>query len=608
MLVAAMVMISLLAGCRDENDPEYWLDAMYNRPWREKSLKTLNDIFNRTMQDNNSDLNSPKVKELVDLMVPELIKGYKEFTRDKFNRTEIIKLLAQMNDTRAIDTFMEGLSLDETGDSVTFEVSANALRRQGVESALPKLLEAHKIVVSSRSRRPGAPFTNSENEIEQAVISAATSIIAKNPSSSHKSSVVKMLCEIAETTDELQELRLNMKAIKGLGIIGDVAAIPTLIKGIAMKGKRQPVGLGQVAFAALQQIHNRDSVVEAVLSFAKGQDSSFNDYYKEEVKFDLLMKNPNWYLQEATNFLGQLNYASPKVIEFLTSELNHDDPDENDERAAGMEDLPVNFEPDGWAVMRRNWAAVALAQLAHKPVLNAVKKRMVFKKNTLQIQAEEAVGYVRALGILQYPEESCNMLLNTAAAGDDSLRDKAFYNASLMCGTEFTKPMDKALKKIDCDKVVKERFPDGASEDDEKQASNECDIMKKRIKEYMDSIAYGQKCGNDLDCHVKTLQNPSDQNAERAIYSLYRIGRDDSGKRDKVVSVLMEKLSDPSKGAIEAVVFAIDHLTPQGGAELEKHIETVWKELLRQTSYKDRARLLEALIGHVRNRTRGGGK
>ncbi len=607
LLLTVMVVASLTTGCRDENDPEFWLDQMYDRPWREKSLKTLNEIFNTAMQDNNSDLKNPNVKKLVDLYVPRLIKAFKDFTRDKFNRTEIIKLLAQLKDERAVDVFMTGLALDESGDSMMFQVSANALRRQAVESALPKLLDAHNTIVTQRSRRPGAPFTNSENEIEQAFISAASQIVVKNPSTANKGKVVKAFCDIAETSDELQELRLNMKALKAIGRIGDSAGIPTLIKGSAMKGKRQPIGLGQIAFASLQQIHDRDAVVDATLAFAKGKDAAFNQHYKDELKTDRLMKNPNWYRQEGMSFLGMLNYASPKAIEFLMAELNHEEPDEVDEAASKITGLPVNFAPDGWATMRRNWAAVSLAQIGHKPLLDKIKERMVFKKKgkkyTMDLQAEEIVGYVRALGILQYPGDSCGIMLKVSKVGDDSLRDKAYYNAALMCGAKFIKPMKKAIKKINCDKVVAQRFPDGASKDDEKQARNECDIMKKRIQGYVDRIEYGEKCTN-IECHTKTVKDHTNPNAERAINSLYRIARDDQSKREKVVTILTENLNNPSKVAMQASIHALDHLTPKGGDKLVKRIQDVWKVFSRQSTYKDRARMLESFIGHVRNRGR----
>jgi hypothetical protein len=600
LLLGALVLGSLVVGCRDENDPEYWLDYMYDRPWREKSLKTLNEIFSRTMQENENNLENPTVKKLIDLMLPELKKGFREFTRDKFNRTEIIKLLAQMKDPRAVDVFLEGLSSAEAGDAMMFQVSANAVQRQGAEQGIPKLLAAHQKIVADRSRRPGAPFTNSENEIEQAVISAASGIILKSPGSGQKAAVVKILCDIAETSDELQELRLNMKAMKALGRIGDPAAIPTLIKGIAFKGKRQPIGLGQIAFSALLQMHNRDAVVGAMLNFAKREDKAFNQYYAEEMRRDPLMMNPTWYIQQTDVFFGMLNYASPKVIAFLESELNHDEPDALDEETSRL-DLQVQFDPGGWAMMRRNWAAVALAELGHHPLVKVIKRRMEFKKGKLSTPLEEAVGYVRAMGLLLYPDETCDILLKTAKDADDSLRDKTYYNASLMCGDKFMRAIQKAHNNINCDEIVAKRFPgDSGTEDEKKSAYNECDIMKKRLQGYADDIQYGTKCGNNVACHAKEVEAKASPHKERAIFSLYRIARDNPGKRDEVVKLLIKNLDNPSKAAMNASVFALDRLTPNGSKELVERIQEVHRKI--KLSYKAEARMLESFIGRVRNR------
>lgn len=609
LLAVTFAAASLVIGCRDENDPEYWLEQMHDRPWREHSLKTLTTIFSKTMQENGNDLKNPKVVKLIDTMVPELVKGYKAFDRDKFNRSTIIEMLAQMRDSRATEVYLMALELEESVDAKTFTVAANAVRRTGTEEALPKLLAAHKKITDARSRRPGAPFTVTENEIEQAVISATAAIVAANPTTAQRGAVVKMLCEITETPDTLQDLRLNMKAIKGLGKIADPAAVPTLVKGIAMKGKRQPVGLGQVAVAALQEIQDRDAVAEAVIKFARGEDSSFNEYYAEERKYDPLMKNPAWYVQEAMNFLGQLQYPSPRVIEFLTSELNHQEPDGIDRGAASIEGLPVELDADGWATMRRNWAAVALASLGHKPVLDVALRRMIFKKEgakqVLDLLPEEAVGYVRALGLLQYPKESCEVLRKVALGADDSLRDKVYYNASLMCGAPFLKDMGKAVAAIDCEKILEERFPDGAEDEEKKQTLNECDILKKRIEGYMDRIKFGQECDQDITCYEKAMAEKTNPNTERAIYALYRAARDDESKRPEIIDVLVKHLDNPAMSSMQASIFALDQLIVNPDQALIKKVDKTYKGFANQSSYKDRARALEAFRGHLKARRKG---
>jgi hypothetical protein len=128
--------------------------------------------------------------------------------------------------------------------------------------------------------------------------------------------------------------------------------------------------------------------------------------------------------------------------------------------------------------------------------------------------------------------------------------------------------------------------------------------MKKRIQGYMDRVAFGQECKMDLDCYLKEITNHTSKNTERSIMTAYRIARDDPNQREKVVKVLTENLHNPSKVALNASIFALDNLTPEGGDELVKKIQDVYAEFARQSTYKDRARDLEAFIGHVRNRGR----
>ena len=604
LLLIVTVASLFVIGCRDEEDPQYNIDLLYDRPWREKALKNIQDIFSKTMQENGNDLQNAKVKEVTDVFVPGLIKAFNEFDRDPANRKIIVELLAQMRDPAANSVFIDGLTLENTSDSAMFTVAANAVQRQKATEALPALLAAWNKVKAARDSRQGAPFTVPENEIVQSLISAAAAIIVEHPDAAQKGQVVDALITISDTPDTMQELRLNMKALKALGRIGDEKAVPVLIRGIAQKGVRQPIGLGTIAFASLQQIHNRDAVVKAILAFAKGQDQAFNKAYAAELQSDPLMKNPLWFIQQATTFLGQLMYASPEAVNFLMSEFNHKEPDALDNKAMSLE-LQVQMEnAEGWAQMRRNWAAVALGELGQTQIMDELVNRIDLKRGKIEIPLEEAVGYFKAMGSLLIPSKACPLMLKAVNGADDSLRDKLFYNASLMCGKDFFKPMDKAISKIDCDKIVKERLQGEGSPEEEKQVRNECEVMRKRIEGYKDRIKYGEECGENVDCYLKTVGDHTNKNIERAIMSAYRLGRDNAGVRQKVVDVLIDNLNNPSKVALSASIRALDLLAPEGGEKLVAKIKEVYADFARQSTYKDRARDLEAFVGRVRNRGR----
>ncbi len=612
LLLLAFVMGGLgVIGCADENDPLYWCKKILKRQNREDAIKKVSEMFGRVKQANSNSLGAPAVKEFTDKVVPELIADFKELHRDRLNRIEIVKILSQMNDPRANEVYLEGLDVEDATDTQMFLISADALARGGVVEAIPKLLAAHDKLVRDRTLRGDAPFTNRENELDDSLVSAVVTIVGKNPSLPERSKIVDVLGQIADTRDTRQDLRINMKAIKGLGLIGDPAAIPALIRGIAIMGEVQKVGLGPFAFSSLQQIQDRDAVVSAIIRFGQGKDTAFNEYFKDELRNDPMLKVPLWSLQQATDFLGTLNYASPKVIEFLTSELNHKDPDDLDKQSAESASGAQKFDEDQWASWRRNWATTSLAKLGYKPLLDVIKDRFKIKKTggkkgktELSVTLEEAVGYVGSLGYLQYPAESCPLMLEVAKLGSEALRDKLFYNAAIMCGGEFLPIMKQEYDKTDCEKIVAERFPEDADEAEKKKGLEDCNTLKDRIKSYMDGIIHIQACKQDFDCLIKDATDRRNTGIEATIYAAFRMARGDDGRSRKLVTALTKELENPNMPVLEANTFVLDRLTPTGDKALIEQAEKVRINYASQAAYKDRARLLEAFIGHVKARTK----
>jgi hypothetical protein len=600
-----------MLGCGDDKDPLYWVDKMYNRPEREQALKRLSEMFSTLRQANNQDVNAAPVREFTEKVVQPLGEAFKAFSRDRINRLEIIKLLATMNNPKANGIFLEGLDVDVTKENDIFIVCAQTLAKYGVTESLPKLLSTHDALVNDRLLRGGTPFSNRENEIDDAVVSALIQIILKNPNVPERAKIVEVLCKVVDTRDTQQDLRINMKSIKALGQIGDAAAIPTLIRGIAMQGEVQKVGLGPFAFVSLQQILDRDAVVDAIIKFGTGKDSAFNDYFAEERKTDPNLKVPVWYLQQSIDFLGNLDYASPKAIEFLMAEVNHQQPDDMDKASAANGEGQQKFTDVQWATWRRNWSIVALAQLGHKPVMDVIKERFVIKpgkgkdaKPEMVITMEEAVGYLQAFGYLELPADTCPILLELAKTRSEAMRDKTYYYASLMCGEDFLPIMKEEHDKIDCDKIVAERIPEDAEDSEKAKAKTDCETLKGRIVTYMDGIKMAKSCGEDFSCYLKAAGERTNPNIETAIYTAYRMARGDEGKSKQLVEVLSKELENPVMAAIQANIFVLDRITPNGDAALVKRAEEVRARFASQQSYKDRARMIEAFAGHVKARTK----
>jgi len=612
LLLMAFFACSLgISGCGDDKDPLYWVDKLYDRPSRELGLKRISEMFSSLKAANNNNVSAQPVKEFASKVTPGLVDAFKEFRRDRINRNEIIKLLSQMSEAGVVPSsvFLEALDVDVTKEQGIFIVAADTLARDGRTEALPKLIQTHENLLNDRRLRGGMPFSTRENELDDAVLTAIISITLENPTVAERAKVVKLLCDVVDTRDSLQDLRLNMKAVKALGQLGDAAAVPTLIRAIAMMGEVQKVGLGPFAFVALQQIMDRDAVVDSIIAFAHGKDQAFNDYFRDDIANDANLKIPVWYIQQATDFLGTLNYASAHAIEFLMTEVNHTEVDDLDNKSYENGETDKKFTAEQWATWRRNWSIVSLAQLGHKPVLDIIRERMKVKvdkndKAALETTMEEVTGYLRALNFLQEPKESCPVILDLAKTRSEALRDKTYYYAGLMCGPEFLPIMKEEHDKINCDQIVRDRIPEDADDSEKNKAKADCETLKGRIATYMDGIKAAQACGNDFECFVKIASERTNPNIEVGIYGAYRLARGDEAKSKRLVEVLSKELENPVMAALEANIFALDRLTPNGDAALVKRCEEVRQNFVAQQTYKDRARLVEAFGGHVKARTK----
>ena len=225
-------------------------------------------------------------------------------------------------------------------------------------------------------------------------------------------------------------------------------------------------------------------------------------------------------------------------------------------------------------------------------------------KAELETTMEETTGYLRALNFLQLPEESCPVILDLAKTRSEALRDKTYYYAGLMCGPDFLPIMKEEHDKINCDQIVRERIPEDADDAEKAKAKADCETLKTRIVTYMDGIKLAQTCGKDFDCFVKIAGERENPNIEVGIYGAFRLARGDEAKSKQLVEVLARELENPVMPALEANIFALDRLTPNGDAALVKRIDEVRLKFAAQQSYKDRARMLEAFGGHVKARTK----
>ncbi len=92
-----------VTGCKDENQPEYWIEKAEDPAYQAKSIKRLEQFFEDTYGRSNSDLASPDVQALVTKLVDPLCKIYIDNydTLATKTRVDLIHLIAAFRDKRA---------------------------------------------------------------------------------------------------------------------------------------------------------------------------------------------------------------------------------------------------------------------------------------------------------------------------------------------------------------------------------------------------------------------------------------------------------------------------------------------------------------------------
>ena len=127
-VIAGLVVIGALgpllvtvSGCRDENDPNYWLGKMDDVVWRDQALTNLERLFSEKMREVNNNRDDPAMQEFVKTVSGGLIQNYQSMsqaaTQDVTSMNKIVSLLSQMETTDALPVYTAALS-DVSGTKI----------------------------------------------------------------------------------------------------------------------------------------------------------------------------------------------------------------------------------------------------------------------------------------------------------------------------------------------------------------------------------------------------------------------------------------------------------------------------------------------------------
>ncbi len=119
--IATASLAVSVTGCKDEGQPDYWVDKLDDNAWRARAVTRLEQFYEDAITKANKDESNPEVQALVSKIVEPLSKTYVDNydTMDTKTRVSVIKLLASLKDKRAEPAIKKALEAFAARPSTT---------------------------------------------------------------------------------------------------------------------------------------------------------------------------------------------------------------------------------------------------------------------------------------------------------------------------------------------------------------------------------------------------------------------------------------------------------------------------------------------------------
>lgn len=531
--VTTMAVVSpVLVGCKDENQPEYWLDKLDDAKWRPRAVKRLTQFLDDSLGKANNDMNDPVVKKLEDALVGPLTQAYVNnyAELDTQTRVELIKLLADFRDERAIPALNKAFeefakrprtTSDEAdikwavrayGDMKKPELAANVL------AAFEKL-EAHTQLGGITYKDYSKAMVSAPSPTWTSALISKLEVEIKHPTSGKTKEQQRDLIEPYR-----DQAFWQVTAAQVLGEIGDASAVEPLLKVLLDPSKGD---IATTAILALVKI-GKPSLDRAV-KMLDASDPLVAYHKKLVMKATEAKEEPkgNPVLSIAAAVIGLCG------------------------RADGIEPLIAALQKPGLEATDK---AILAQELTKLPATDASKA--AFKA------AFESIPLDTSL-----PNQSPALPVLAEAAGDffdPTMVDWLLQRAEKTAGGGEEKTALQQALATSALKVAK---------------VDQLAVVEAAAKRYkVDDLAkYGapilQKCGDKVDCYlteVEKTENNSKEKQVAGIKAAYMIG---ILGNDAARDALIERLPSLENAAVHFVATkSIDRLTPKGSADVVKKL------------------------------------
>jgi hypothetical protein len=438
------------------------------------------------------------------------------------------------------------------------------------ELALPGLLHALEAI---EARREGRANREREDLLEDRVVAAVGAVTLGTPETACRENAVDALLWALETPEETQDPRINLTALQLLGQLGERRAAPALVRALFVQSARRPLSLREPARTALQRLDDLEASAAALVAAGRGEDEALRDVDPREVK------------EQVALTLGQLGVASEPVVSYLMAELAHDALDDVDRAPSRGR---VTYTPALSRAARRSHAAKALGRLRHEPALDVILPRLALNEDGSSVDRTvniaEVPGYLEAIGDFLQPARTDAALLTWLERGDETLRDIAGRRLALQSGAATADRLAQAAAAL----------PTCAG------AAAGC-VRRNFDEGYVPALRGSVSC-TDAQCWRERLAEPgaSPTMKMRAAAQLVMIGR---GERS-TLDALLSALPDASGEVFEALISALDRLSPNGCEQCPARLLAFLESRAGDGADTHETRLATALFGRLAFRAR----
>lgn len=533
-VTTTVVVSTVLTGCKDENEPEYWLDKLDDAKWRPRAVKRLTQFLDDALTRANGNMQDPQVKALEDKLVEPLTKVYVESydELDTKTRVNLIKLLADFRDPRAIPAMKKAFEQfakrpRKTKDEDDIKWAVRAYGDMGADELQPGVLAAFE-ALQAHTQLGGITYKDySKAMVDQPSEAWKATLIAKLEEPIKHPSSGKTKAQQRDLVDPYRDQQFwQVTAAQVLGELKAEDAVEPLMKVLLDPSKGD---LATTALLALVKIGK--PAVDRAVKMLDGE-GPLVDYHKKKIK-------------EATDAkeLPEGNPALPIAAAVIGMSGRKD----------GIQPLIDILKKEGVDDADK---AIVARELTKLPITD--QSKTAFKEAFESIPLSASVQGNPALAVLAeaaanfYDPSMVDWLLdrasNTTGGGEEK---KALQSALVATAIKLAKPdqwdnVAKAAKSYDAEDLAKAAEP----------------VVK--------------ECGAKVDCYLNAIEKSeyqAEKNQLAGIKAGYMIGSlGDEGARD----ALVKRLGSLENAAVHyAALKAIDHLTPSGAPKVVEELEAI---------------------------------